>query len=110
MVSNMPLVIFDLFSKELAKHFSLPMGKMKTITDMIVLCLSLFCSFFFFHSLVGIGAATVITSACAGTYMHVIKRFLDRHFSYAPLFHWNKQGLQSKPDTEPTVGQKKEMD
>lgn len=98
MVSDMPPLIYDLFAREVAKHFSKSVGMVKTGVDVTVLAASLFCSFFFFHRLIGIGAATVLTSVFAGTYMHKVKRFLDARFSYARFFRWGKAEPKAAPE------------
>ncbi len=84
--------VFELFVKETATHFDIPISRFKTGYDCASLILSLalsFCFFGFFH-FEGIHVGTVICAVVNGPLIGCIGKWMDSHFSYADRFPLRK--------------------
>ena len=83
--SYVPPAVYELFVKELAAHFSIPVSRFKTAYDCSSCILSIVLSFCFYGFLhfEGIHVGTVICAAINGTLIGLIGKWLDSHFRFS---------------------------
>ena len=77
---------YDLFVKELAQKFHIPLGKMKTRYDYASCVLSIILSLCFFGTFVGIHWGTIVCTAVNGWLIGRISRFLENNFIFKDAF------------------------
>ena len=85
--------VFELFVKEVANHFKIPVSRFKTAYDCTSCVLSIILSFSFYGFLhfEGIHVGTVICALVNGTLIGIIGKWLDKRFRFAdglPLRRW----------------------
>lgn len=96
MQSNMPLMVFELFVREVGDHFHMTIGRMKTIFDIILLGLAMGLSFLCFGQWmgVGIGLGTIGLSLVTGIYVQWAQQILLRYFDFQPAFRTWRENFE----------------
>jgi len=77
-----PPEAYELFVKELAEKFHMPIGKMKTIYDCCSCALGVILSLCFFGTLVGVQWGTIVCAIVNGWLIGRISRFLEDKFVF----------------------------
>lgn len=80
LISKMPIMLQDLFTRELAEHFSISFKKIKTMFDIFCVGLSLFMALYFSGRVIGVGVGTVISALTVGRCVDWVKTRLERIF------------------------------
>ncbi|MBS6956159.1 MAG: hypothetical protein KH230_23355 [Enterocloster asparagiformis] len=76
MISNMPIMPQDLFTRELSAHFSLPFKRVKTMFDLFCVAFSLAVSVCALGRAAGLGAGTLVSALITGRCVDWIKERL----------------------------------
>ena len=78
--------VYDFFVKGVSQRFHLDRTKFKIAYDAGSLLASVLMTLVLFGAFRGIGVGTLITTAVNGALIGFFDRFLDRHFTFEPLF------------------------
>ena len=78
--------VYDFFVKGVSQRFHLDRTKFKIAYDAGSLLVSVLMTLVLFGAFRGIGVGTLITTAVNGALIGFFDRFLDRHFTFEPLF------------------------
>ena len=76
MISNLPIMPQDLFTREISAHFSLPFKVVKTVFDLSCVSLSLAVAFLALGRIAGVGAGTLVSALITGKCVDAVKRRL----------------------------------
>lgn len=76
MISRMPIMPQDLFTRELSEHFSIPFRRVKTAFDVSCVLLSLLTALAVEGRIIGIGVGTVINALIIGKSVDRVKKIL----------------------------------
>lgn len=102
MKSNMPMLTFDFFVKEVTEVKKIKLAVVKTTFDVTILSLTAGLGLLIFGYLVGLGIGTVIIALFTGMYMQSIDGFVTRNIEFRPLIFVRnpKQAaaLEEQPD------------
>lgn len=78
--SNIPLMPFDLFVKQVSIKYNINLGKFKIGFDLTLLTIAISLSFLFFGKLEGIGIGTVLSALTIGLCIDKIMKIVDKFF------------------------------
>lgn len=84
--SNLPLLPYDLFVKELAIHTNISFRMSKTLFDLSCLTLSVLFLLFFVERWTGIGIGSVFSALLNGVLSGLWLSLIQKHFIVRPLF------------------------
>ncbi len=84
--TDMPLPVCELLVSEVSKHYSLSINKVKQVTDISMLVLSLVLALALNRSFTGIGIGTIIITLVNASMIAIAGKVLDRFFEFSPRF------------------------
>ncbi|MEL7609908.1 MAG: DUF6198 family protein [Bacillota bacterium] len=84
--TNLPLMAYDMFVKELAVHKGWAIGKLKIGYDLTILVVSVALAFVLFGAIRGIHIGTFVTAAVTGVLIIGFGKVLDRFIDFTPKF------------------------
>lgn len=84
--SEMPILPFDTFMREISAHFSIPYRTLRTWFDLSTVAISAALGYWRLGSFVGIGAGTLLNALFIGLAVSRVAKFLDRRYRFAPRF------------------------
>lgn len=84
--TRMPLQMYELFVKEIAKRYNFSVNKVKLIYDICALCLSVALALLLNKSLQGVGVGTIIITAVNAPLISLFGKILDKFFDFDPKF------------------------
>lgn len=83
--TNIPLMPYDIFVTDLAKHKKWNINTVKIIYDFCCLVSGILLSLIFFKKLVGIGIGTVFTGLFSGICIKYVGKLIDKVIVFEPL-------------------------
>lgn len=83
MISNLPIMPQDLFTRELSAHFSLQFKRVKTAFDLFCVGLSLVLALTALGRTVGIGAGTLVSALITGKSVDRVTGWLEHKKTYS---------------------------
>jgi uncharacterized protein len=86
--SKVPIMITDSFIHDLAIHFKVTFGRLKTLFDIVYVTFAVCFSMAFMGGLVGVGIGTVIMACITGSGVHAATNVLRRMLVIEP---WSKR-------------------
>ncbi len=84
--TNIPLMPYDIFVTDLAKHKSFNKNTVKIIFDVSSLVAGMVLSFAFHQKLVGIGIGTIISGLFSGISIKYMGKLMDKFIVFKPIF------------------------
>lgn len=84
--TDMPLPVCELLVSEVSKRYSLSINKVKQVTDISMLVLSLVLALALNRSFTGIGIGTIIITLVNASMIAIAGKVLDRFFEFSPRF------------------------
>lgn len=76
MISDLPIMPQDLFTRELSSYFKIPFKVVKTAFDLACVCISLALGLFMSGKVMGIGPGTLVNAFIIGVCVDRVKGFL----------------------------------
>lgn len=84
-ISKLPIMPQDLFTREIAFCFNQPYKNVKTRFDVCCVMLCLAISWFGTERIYGIGVATIVSALITGKGVHIMERFFRKRFSFMDI-------------------------
>jgi uncharacterized membrane protein YczE len=84
--SEMPILPFDTFMREISVHFRIPYKRLRTWFDVLTVGISAVLGWWRLGHIVGIGAGTLLNALFTGLAVSCVAKFLDRRFRFVPRF------------------------
>ena len=84
--TDMPLPVCELLVSEVTKCYKLSLNKVKQVTDISMLVISLVLALALNHSFMGIGIGTIIITLVNASIIALMGKMLDRFFEFSPRF------------------------
>lgn len=84
--SEMPILPFDTFMREISVHFRISYKKLRTWFDVLTVGISAVLGWWRLGHIVGIGAGTLLNALFTGLAVSYVAKFLDRRFRFVPRF------------------------
>ena len=76
MISNMPIMPQDLFTREIHQYFGFPFKRVKITFDLSCVAISLVLALVVEKRVIGIGAGTIVNALIVGKCVDRVKKFL----------------------------------
>ncbi len=86
--SEMPILPFDTFMKEISAHFLIPYKKLRTWFDISTIVISAGLGYWRLGHIVGIGVGTLLNALFTGLAVSRVAKILDGRFKFVPRFKW----------------------
>ncbi|MDP2790718.1 MAG: DUF6198 family protein [Rectinemataceae bacterium] len=86
--SEMPILPFDTFMREISVHFRISYRRLRTWFDLSTVVVSAVLGWWRLGSFVGIGVGTLLNALFIGQAVSRVARFLDGRFQFEPRFAW----------------------
>jgi uncharacterized membrane protein YczE len=99
--SEMPILPFDTFMKEISVHFRIPYKKLRTWFDISTIVISAGLGYWRLGAFVGIGAGTLLNALFTGLAVSRAARFLSGRYQFVPRFTWLRSLSPRRPFTRP---------
>ena len=84
--TDMPIQIYDLLVKEIARSRGIAIDRVKRVNDLVMLVMSVSLALLLNHSLQGVGVGTVLITLVNAPLIAAAGRLLDRVCSFEPRF------------------------
>lgn len=84
--TNLPLMAYDMFVKELAVYKGWAIGKLKIGYDLSILLISILVALVLFGAIRGIHVGTFVTAAFTGVLVIAFGKVLDRFVDFTPKY------------------------